>query len=358
MKRRIRVAHLISPILFYGKEKWLLSFLKHCDKERFEYVVMPLVNAANASFCDLISTAGVACEPIGMYGRFSFDAHRKIRSFIKSRSIDIVHSHDYKSDFVALWLKKSTGVKVVGTPHGWSNEPDIKLQMYQLLDKFCLGFFDRVVPLSHHMTRSIMTLRKRRLMVIENFVDVSDLPEPARPEAKLFSYIGRLTRLKRVEDALEALRHTAADDVRIQVIGEGPFRSRLEKMAQDIGVAHRVHFCGFREDRLTLLGRSTALVLPSLAEGISRVAMEAMAIGKPVIGTDIPGISVLVKDGETGILVPERSPISIARAIDLLVDGPELAVQMGERGRSLIFERFSAPAAVERYERLYEGLVS
>lgn len=356
--RKISIAHLLSPIVFYGKEKWLLSFLRYCDRDRFEYIVIPLINETNTSFCDYISSVGIECIPVRMENRFSLRGYQKILSTVRAREVDIVHSHDYKSDFITLLLKCGSEARVISTPHGWSNEPDIKLLLFQGMGKLCLSFFDRVVPLSSHMTRSIRTVRKSRLQVIDNFIDIADLPERRESEPKLFTYIGRLTKLKRIGDALEALKYTSDRSLELQVIGEGPHRAMLEHRAKELGVDKRVHFLGFRKDRLELLGKSAALVLPSLTEGISRAAMEAMALGKPVIGTDIPGISVLIQDGVNGMLVPVKDPRSIASAMDTCVARPAYMAEMGKLARATIIERFSAPVAVEKYERLYDGLIS
>jgi glycosyltransferase involved in cell wall biosynthesis len=145
--------------------------------------------------------------------------------------------------------------------------------------------------------------------------------------------------------------------VRLQIIGEGPLRGALDAVAAHAGVAARVSFLGFRADRLELLAGSSILVLPSLTEGISRAAMEAMAMRKVVIGTDIPGIRELITDGESGRLVPTKSPREIAAAIDYVIDNPAAAGAMGREARAVIERGFSAERAAREYEVLYSRLM-
>ena len=107
-----------------------------------------------------------------------------------------------------------------------------------------------------------------------------------------------------------------------------------------------------------LLSGSAALVLPSTTEGISRVAMEAMAMGKPVIGTDIPGNRELIDDGRNGIMVPMKDPKAIAGAIDRLLRDGDLYNSMSNQAKDHIRKNHSAERAAREYEKLYEKLTS
>ena len=118
--------------------------------------------------------------------------------------------------------------------------------------------------------------------------------------------------------------------------------------------------CAFerRDDALELLGMSSMLVLPSITEGMPRTVMEAMAMGKPVIGSDIPGIRSLVENGKTGILVPVRDPGAIAEQIDRLYGDPVLYDRISHNAASHVRNNHSAEIAVRRYEELYDECLS
>jgi len=291
-------------------------------------------------------------------GKFSWKGVHEIAAILRRESIDILHSHDSKADVFAFAVKCRTGARIVSTPHGWSNERDMKLRMYQILDKQALRFFDRVVPLSSQIVKSLPFRNPRKVVLIKNFIDLSALPPPAPFDGKLVSFIGRLTPLKRVEDAIEALRFVSDKEIRLQIIGDGRLRQPLEGLVERLGLGDRVSFLGFRADALDLLNGSAALVVLSLTEGTSRVAMEAMALGKPVIGTDIPGNRALIRHGETGILVPVRNPAAIAAALGELLRDRERYQSISRAAKDYIEANHSAAGAARRYEELYEELMS
>ena len=111
------------------------------------------------------------------------------------------------------------------------------------------------------------------------------------------------------------------------------------------------------EDAIKLLNQSAVLVVPSQTEGVSRVAMEAMTLGIPVIGSDIPGNRRLIEDGKNGIIVPVKNPTAIAEAIDRILSDEEHYKSMSDEAKEFIAKNHSASALVHEYERLYEELM-
>lgn len=356
MNRRIRIAHLISPMQLYGKEKWLLALLAHLDRDRFHSIVMPMVPSETFPLAGRLEQCGCEYHPIFVERGLSRKAFRELVRLINERDVDIVHSHDYRADFYALMARKRIGAKIISTPHGWSTARDPKLQMYQAADRFILRYFDLVVPLSKHMIETLKFVNRQKVLLIDNFVDLASLPSPAGYDPKLVTYLGRLTKIKRVEDIITAIGLIDDPEVRLQIVGDGPLRGELEKLARTEGISPRVTFTGFRDNALDYLNRSACLVIASLTEGISRVTMEAMGMGKQVIGTDIPGIRALIEHERTGLLVPTRNPEAIASAIRRITGERDLAEKMGKAARKYIEERRSAEVAAGEYGKLYTEL--
>ena len=354
MRSRIRIAHIISPIRFYGKEKWLAIFMKYINRDAFPSIVIPVVNHPDCHLADVLAEIGVQCQPLIMPGKISWSGINGIVSILRENRVDIIHCHDYKSDCIGFFANAKLKCKIMSTPHGWSNKFDIKLQFYQFVSKTLLQAFDRVVIFAPH----IMKFRMRdNVSIVRNFIEVSREGSTARVDNRLFSYIGRLTWLKRVEDIIAALRYTKNTTIQLQIIGDGKLMKRLENLARKYELLSRVTFVGFRDDAVDLLDSSICLVMASLTEGISRVVLEAMALGKPVIGTDINGINSVVRDGETGILVPLKNPKAIAAAMDVIVEDVARARRMGEAARRFILTHYSPERAVEQYEEIYRELI-
>jgi glycosyltransferase involved in cell wall biosynthesis len=122
------------------------------------------------------------------------------------------------------------------------------------------------------------------------------------------------------------------------------YGDELAALASELGIARSVRFVGYRRDMATLMADADILVVPSDAEPFGRVALEAMAVGRPVVGLRRGGLPEVVKDGVTGLLVDDESPVALAAAIGRLVADPLLRSSMGEAARRRVRERF-APAA-------------
>jgi len=272
---------------------------------------------------------------------------------IKNHNIDVIHTHGYKSDILGLIAARISGIKAVATPHGWDLSQGPKIRFFEFLNRCALPFFDAVAPLSKPLADTLTFTPKSKISIIPNFIDTSNLPEPMVGEAKLISFIGRLTELKRVSDIIHALTY-CSENVRLQIIGDGPKKEELVSLIEKLNLNDRVTMMGYREDRLELLNNSSILVLASTSEGTSRSAMEAMALRKLVIASDIPGNRILIEHGETGLLFPVSDSHALARCID----SAPFRTGIRERGRRLIHKSFSANYAVSHYEMLYFDLLA
>jgi glycosyltransferase involved in cell wall biosynthesis len=176
-------------------------------------------------------------------------------------------------------------------------------------------------------------------------------------------FVGRLVERKGVHVLLEALaRLTDAErPVRLEVIGNGPERPALEAQASSLGLGERVRFRGFvAEGELErALAGSDALVLPAVVdrkgdvEGLGVVLLEALAHGTPVIASAAGGITDIVRDRETGLLVPPADAAALAEAIRIYRDDPALASRLAESGRRYVEENFSWPSIIDRLVALY-----
>jgi 2-deoxystreptamine N-acetyl-D-glucosaminyltransferase/2-deoxystreptamine glucosyltransferase len=147
-------------------------------------------------------------------------------------------------------------------------------------------------------------------------------PEPLEPGT--FVFVGRLTRQKALPVAFEAMREV--DGVRLVLVGDGPERARLESAVARLGLDGRIEFAGVRSrhEVLRTLAGATALVLPSAWENLPHAAVEALAVGTPVVATAVGGVPEVVHDGENGLLVPANDAAALAAALRRIVSEPGL----------------------------------
>ena len=184
----------------------------------------------------------------------------------------------------------------------------------------------------------------------------------------LLLFIGRIVEEKGLQDLLHAVKLLAGDlpDASALILGEGQERVEMEALSQALGISDRVHFAGWvaPESIPTYLAAADIFVGPSRrapdgwveAQGLT--FLEAMAAGTPVIASRLGGILDSVTDGETGLLVDERSPAQIAAAVRKLGADPELASRMAENAHRKVNAGFSRAASAEAFSTLFGGLIN
>ena len=199
-----------------------------------------------------------------------------------------------------------------------------------------------------------------RLQIVRCGIEPARYDTPARsgPVRRLI-FIGRLARVKGVPLLLDALARLAPDhpDLRLTLVGDGPDRVSLQAEAEALGLAERVQFTGLlcAAEVAEALAAHDALVLPSFAEGLPVVLMEALASRLPVVATQVAGIPELVRDGETGLLVPPGDAEALAAAIARLLADPDLCRRMGEAGRARVLAEHDIDREAARLAALFAG---
>jgi glycosyltransferase involved in cell wall biosynthesis len=365
MVKPIHVAHVIGSTGLYGAERWILAQLRYLDQQEVRTTVLNLVDQPGET-SEIVSEADKqGCFALDFYtgGRFNILGVSRLARWARRSGCSILHSHGYKSDMMALAAGRLAGVKVVGTPHGWSEERDRKLLLYEKIDRIFLRFFDHVCPLSSGLYSGLVAagINRSRMTLIPNGVDIREIDD-ARPKTKgdgkrKIGYIGQFIERKRLEDLVEAFYLLDRSDCELFLIGEGPSRKKICREIESTN-DNRVHCPGYSSHRLEDLKSFDVFVLPSVEEGIPRCIMEALAARIPVVGTDIEGIRHLIIDEQTGFLVPARRPHELARAIGRILDSPELAMRLAATGRSLVEKQFSAKQMAERYQAFYLSVLS
>jgi glycosyltransferase involved in cell wall biosynthesis len=189
-------------------------------------------------------------------------------------------------------------------------------------------------------------------------------PDPAGPE-RVTVCVARLDYQKGVDVLLHAwarmMRAPAAWRAglspRLQLVGDGPLRSQLERLAAELGIADSVEFLGVRTDIVDLLQQSWGFVLPSRFEGMPNALLEAMACGLPCIATRVSGSEDIICDGVDGLLVEPEQPAALAEALHRIIEDPKLAQRLGAAGRAKVVRDYQLRHIVEQCVALYRRLV-
>jgi len=299
---------------------------------------------------------------------------RRLGGFVRRWRPDVVNPHLFRSTAVAAPLARCHGAgAVVETYHGREGWRRGGLRGSFLPDRLVARCVDRVIAVSEAAAAFLVRGKgypAAKVVVVPNGRDLSRFTpgrdrEAARKElgvdrhTPLAGVVGRLEPQKGHAWLLQAwpdvLRHLP--DARLVVIGDGALRQPLESRARAAGVAGSVLFTGFRTDVPRLLDAVDVVVLPSLYEGMPLTAIEAAAMARPVVATAVDGTPEVVRDGETGLLVPPADAPALARALAALLRDPDGARRLGAAARARALARFDLARQVERTAAVYRAAV-
>jgi len=206
--------------------------------------------------------------------------------------------------------------------------------------------------------------RKQRVLYPSVDPSLGSAGQPGQRAGHNVLFVGRLVKRKGADDLIDAFRLVSEDflDWRLEIVGDGPERKRLERLVADLGLGERVEFFGSLRGR-ALHGRyelCDVVAMPSKrlrddVEGFGTVFLEAGIFGKPSVGTFSGGIPESIVNGETGILVREGDARELGRALESLLSDPELRLNMGRKARERVLRDFTWQQSAVRLE---EGLSS
>ena len=230
---------------------------------------------------------------------------------------------------------------------------------------------DAVSPVVERYLTGTLRLPARKVSLVVNGVPVPPPPAPGRAAAIRASHgiaagafvIGTVCRLvdehKRVSDLIRAMPAIAAGcrDPHLLVVGDGDDRAMLETLAGQLGVAARVHFCGYQAVPADFYPAMDVFALASAHEAFGLVLVEAMHAGLPVVATRVGGIPWVVEHGATGLLVDSGSPAMLASCLLELHASPASRRAMGQRGRLRALSEFGEDRYVRDIDSLYMKLL-
>ena len=201
------------------------------------------------------------------------------------------------------------------------------------------------------------------IIVIPNGVDIEEFKPLLIPKSKEnhILFVGRLDSYRKgVQFLLQSLKKLNEENLpcELTIIGDGPYRPRLEKMARNLNLKN-VEFLGYIPNkRLPIYyNQADVFVLPSYAEGMSNVILEAMACGLPIIATNVGGNPELVENGKTGLLIPPENVDALYNSLTKLLLNKKIRKAMGKSGRKNVKDHFTWDKIAEEYLRLYESIL-
>ncbi|MCH8021162.1 glycosyltransferase [candidate division KSB1 bacterium] len=289
---------------------------------------------------------------------------------IKTKKIDIVHTHLVHAGILGKIAAKIAGIKhVVSTRHyGYHYKENTFL--YRLEQRLTRSV-SVVIAISEAVKKYLTqknVIPEERIVVIHNAIDLKAInTDPVTPTIQkksgtfIIGSIGRLHPQKGFDILLESFKLISKQipNLILEIIGDGILHNDLQNQAKRLNITDKVRFVGCMPHRAVLqkLSQWDLYIVSSLWEGFGIAIIEAMAKEKAVVATNVEGIAEVVDDGSTGYLVPPKSPIALARKITELLSDTTKGLEMGKAGKEKVLNQFSIEKLVEKNRKIYDSLL-
>ena len=381
MSAKIKLIHIITRLDKGGSAENTFLTLKGLDKSRYEVsLIAGPVEDPSQDRRKQIEESGVSYIQVPQLRRninffFDFPALLKIRRLLKRDKPDIVHTHTSKAGLLGRLAARLAGIpSIIHTPHGhvfFGYFGALKTKMFVLLEKLASRITDKIIALTPREKADYLRYKvaeEDKLVVIPSGIELHKCQYPPKEErsklrrelgipdrSAVVGTAGRLVPVKGPGFLLQAVGQVISEhpDTYLVFAGDGPLRKNLAKDAVDRGLAKKIIFTGWRDDMARVLSVFDVFCLPSLNEGMGRVLVEAMALGKPVVASDAGGIPDLIIPGKNGILVPPQDPEELARQIRFLIENREEREKLGRAGKEMA-SAYSDEVMVKKIAELYE----
>jgi len=356
--------YLISELDHGGAEKSLFNLATHLD-ERFgkpEVACLWGRGEVGAWF----EAAGIKVTYLCPQHFSPIRTIFKLRRMLKSGKFKLLHAYLYHANIIGRLAAAGTGVPVVSSIRVAEEDRRFRVAVDRITHRLVKA--ETCVSESVRRWSISLGIPADKLVTIPNGVapelwQVSGGKLKAElqldDDEEIALFVGRLHHQKGPDVFMEAAKRLCPQRQRLHFVfvGDGPLAARLQRQANEANLSRQVHFLNRRDDLPDLMADANLLVLPSRWEGMPNVVLEAMAAGKPVVGSSVGGTPEAVVDGETGLLVPPDDPQALADAVARILDDRELEEAMGRAGRRRVEAEFSIPLMVRRNEELYDAIL-
>ena len=363
-----KVVHIAKVTGVHGMEKHLLCLLPELNKS-YEIIFIVLSEPGNSAdeYCALLRKSGITVNNIRICFDMDLLCLSKIYFFLKKLQPSIVHTHLIHGDLFGIVAAGLAGVdKIISTKH---NDDSFRQKLlFRALNNLLNKKTDRIIAISdwiRHFACKVEGVPPEKIRTIyyglpemNNSVFGNEFREEMGFGSRevVLGIIARLVKQKGHSYLIKAFANVYEKNrnIRLVIAGDGELRSSLKEIVQRKKLDSVVHFVGYRKDVREILAAVDIFVHPSLWEGFGLSILEAMAMGKPIIATDISAIPELVKDRVTGFLVPPKDISSLAGSIESLSSDEGLRQKLGQKAKERCLSMFSVESMIKKTLKLYD----
>lgn len=364
MRQNLHVAHVVLSLDLGGLERNVINQIREGQKlgqtvsvvcvER-PGILAPKAQTLGATVLCLDKQPGLRLGTIG-----------RMRRALGDLRPDVVHTHQIGPLFYTGPAALSLGVPlVVHTEHGRVNYGGSFRTRW--LGRLASCFVQKFYCLTKDMAEAVAAqhiMPRRKLCVIENGIAVDDYTQPQDTSsvrrslgipanARVIGTVGRLAEVKRQDVLLRAFAKvkSRASDVHLLLVGDGPLRSKLSELAEELGISQSTHFAGYQEWSAPFLQTMTVFALTSRSEGMPQAVLEASVAGLPVVASRVGGLPELIEHERTGLLVEAGNVDAVADGLLSLLSSPARAQELGRAAHDKVVARFHICRMAAEYHR-------
>jgi glycosyltransferase involved in cell wall biosynthesis len=366
--RKIRILEGIRQGKIGGGESYLLSLVENLDRSRFEPVVLSFTDGL---MVERLRAQGISTHVIHTERPFDRRVWKKVAALIREEDIDLVHAHGTRANSNMFWAAGKLHIPLLYTCHAWSFHPD----QNPLVRKFRIwseAFLTRKADINicgslANRDTGRQLFRNFDAEVIYNSIDAVKFDprgqyKDIRKELGIGSEeivvvsVARFTLQKQPLKLIAAFARVAkkVPGVKLLMVGEGEQREKAQALIGELGLGDKVILQPFRTDVPDILASSDIYVLPSLWEAFPIALLEAMSMGKAVIGTAVDGTPEIIRDQENGILIGTKDMEGeLETAITRLCLDKVLRVRLQKAAEECIYNKYNVETLAEKNQELY-----
>ncbi len=356
-----------------GPGKGLFQFFKCADDNRFEYLLCSfyLKGRPKGEFVIQAESTGLNIKLLHQHWIIDPSLIWQARRMVKENNISIIQTHGYKANVLGYFLKKLCQKPWIGFAHGYTDE-NLKVRIYNKLDRFVLRYPDIVVPVSDSIKKLLIDsgVPENKMKIIYNAIDKDEQrPDLSSDEVRtkfgikqgerVIGVVGRLSPEKGQGMFLQALKEVINQipSVKGIIIGDGQEKERLNNFCSENGLKDRAIFTGYQNNIANFYQIMDLLILPSFNEGLPNVLLESMALKIPVVATSVGGVPEVITDGRNGVLVKPGDPESLSQAIIGLLLNANKGDTLADNGFSSLYPKFSPSLRAQKIINLYREML-
>jgi glycosyltransferase involved in cell wall biosynthesis len=368
------VLQLIDDASLGGGQMHVLLLSKYLQRENIEVAI---ATEATGWLVDQAKILNIPTYEIAISNKVTWKSFQNINQLLKSQKFDVIHTHGGTAGFwgrlVASRLQNKP--KIIHTYHGLhylntaqteTPKQKIKTAIFQKIDQLLVSITDRIICVcksDYEKAIAAKVATPSKTLIVYNGIETDKFSQSINKETSrkifdiaptefIFGNVGRLHEQKGHQYLLQAFVKVA-DRARLLIIGDGDLKDELINLASDLQISDRIIFLGARSDVHEFLSAINVFVMPSLWEGQPIALLEALAMGKPCIVSNVDGIPEIITNGVNGYLVKRKDVAGLTQAMNQAIDNPEILQQLASAGVSTITEKFLAQNMAKAIADIY-----